>query len=115
MNYYDENFNDLAKYCGTLKNGKGLSREKERELALKIQQGDNKALNELVEANLKYVVTIAKKFAWTGLPLYDLISEGNLGLIRQGNEIHNMCETLDYPGDTIVYTEQQYRQGVHQC
>lgn len=82
MNYYDENFNDLTKYCGTLKKSKGLSRERERELAEKIQQGDNKALNELVEANLKYVVTIAKKFAWTGLPLYDLISEGNLGLIR---------------------------------
>lgn len=82
MNYYDENFNDLTKYCSTLNKGKGLSREKEHELAEKIQQGDNKALNELVEANLKYVVTIAKKFAWTGIPLYDLISEGNLGLIR---------------------------------
>lgn len=82
MNYYDENFNDLTKYCGTIAKSKGLSRERERELAEKIQEGDNKALNELVEANLKYVVTIAKKFAWTGLPLYDLISEGNLGLIR---------------------------------
>ena len=82
MNYYGENFNDLSKYCNTLNKSKGLSREKECELALKIQEGDNKALNELVEANLKYVVTIAKKFAWTGLPLYDLISEGNLGLIR---------------------------------
>lgn len=82
MNFYDENFNDLSKYCNTLGKSKGLTREKERELALKIQEGDNKALNELVEANLKYVVTIAKKFAWTGLPLYDLISEGNIGLIR---------------------------------
>lgn len=82
MNYYEGNFNDLTKYCGSINKSKGLSREKERELAEKIQQGDNKALNELVEANLKYVVTIAKKFAWTGLPLYDLISEGNLGLIR---------------------------------
>lgn len=82
MGYYEGNFTDVANYCGTLKKGKGLSREKERELALKIQQGDNNALNELVEANLKYVVTIAKKFAWTGIPLYDLISEGNLGLIK---------------------------------
>ena len=82
MNFYGENFNDLSKYCNTLGKRRGLTREKERELALKIQEGDNKALNELVEANLKYVVTIAKKFAWTGLPLYDLISEGNIGLIR---------------------------------
>ena len=82
MNYYEGNFNDLTKYCGTLNKSKGLSREKERELALRIQDGDSKALNELVEANLKYVVTVAKKFAWTGLPLYDLIAEGNLGLIK---------------------------------
>jgi RNA polymerase primary sigma factor len=82
MNFYDENFNDLSKYCNTLGKSKGLTREKERELALKIQEGDNKALNELVEANLKYVVTIAKKFAWSVLPLYDLISEGNIRLIR---------------------------------
>jgi RNA polymerase primary sigma factor len=82
MNYNETNFSDLTKYCGTLNKGRGLPREKERELALKIQAGDNKALNELVEANLKYVVTVAKKFAWTGLPLYDLISEGNLGLIK---------------------------------
>jgi RNA polymerase primary sigma factor len=78
INYY----NELSTYCNTLKSNKGLSREKERELALRIQEGDEKALNELVEANLKYVVTLAKQFAWTGLPIYDLISEGNLGLIR---------------------------------
>ena len=82
MSYYEGNFNDLSKYCNTLKRSKGLSREKERELAEKIQQGDNKALNELIEANLKYVITIAKGFACTGLPLYDLIAEGNLGLIK---------------------------------
>lgn len=82
MGYYEGNFNDLTKYCNTLKKSNGLSREKERELAEKIQQGDKKALNELIEANLKYVITIAKNFAYTGLPLYDLISEGNLGLIK---------------------------------
>jgi RNA polymerase primary sigma factor len=82
MECYEGNFNDLTKYCNTLKKSKGLSRETERELSEKIRKGDNKALNELVEANLKYVVTVAKKFAWTGLPLYDLISEGNLGLIK---------------------------------
>ena len=78
VNFYD----DLSKYCNTLQSSKGLSREKERELALKIKNGDEKALNELVEANLKYVVTIAKRYAWTGIPIYDLISEGNLGLIK---------------------------------
>lgn len=82
MYYYEGNMADLSKYCSSINGGKGLSRDKERELAYKIQEGDNSALNELVESNLKYVITIAKKFAWSGIPLYDLIAEGNLGLIK---------------------------------
>lgn len=82
MAYYENNFDDLTEYCKTIKKSKGLSREMEKELAEKIKTGDNQALNTLVEANLKYVITIAKRFAWSGLPLYDLIAEGNLGLIK---------------------------------
>lgn len=81
MPYYDGNFEDLAKYCYTINKSKGLSREHERELAIQIQNGDENALNNLVEANLKYVITIAKRFAWSGIPILDLISAGNLGLI----------------------------------
>ena len=79
--YNESNLTDLANYCDTIKHSKGLSREKERELALKIKEGDEDALNELVTANLKYVVTVAKQFAWCGLPVYDLVSEGNIGLM----------------------------------
>lgn len=82
MKYFDSNYNDLSIYCNSIKNSKGLTRDKERELALKIRDGDDNALNELVENNLKYVVTIAKRFAWTGLSIYDLIAEGNIGLIK---------------------------------
>lgn len=81
MTYDESNLTDLAKYCNSIKDTKGLSREKERELALRIKEGDESALNELVTANLKYVVTIAKRFAWSGIPVYDLIAEGNMGLI----------------------------------
>lgn len=73
---------DLSNYCNSIKNSEKLSREEEREIAKRIQNGDDEALNILVEANLKYVITIAKRFAWSGIPLYDLISEGNLGLIK---------------------------------
>ena len=79
--YNESNLTDLANYCDVIKHSKGLSREKERELALKIKEGDEDALNELVTANLKYVVTVAKQFAWCGLPVYDLVSEGNIGLM----------------------------------
>ncbi|MCI0561821.1 MAG: RNA polymerase sigma factor RpoD/SigA [Nitrososphaera sp.] len=58
------------------------TREEERELAEKIQKGDQKALNRLVEGNLKFVVKVAQSYQGCGLSLVDLINEGNLGLIE---------------------------------
>lgn len=75
-------FNDLTYYCNSIKNSKPLTREQEKDLSIRIKNGDEEALNELVNSNLKYVITIAKRFAWSGIPMYDLVSEGNLGLIR---------------------------------
>ena len=59
-----------------------LSLEEETELAKKMAAGDEAAHNQMVEANLRLVVSIAKRFAGRGLPLLDLIQEGNLGLIK---------------------------------
>lgn len=59
-----------------------LKREEEHLLGKKIQKGDEKSLNELVRRNLKYVVRVAKAFKKCGLSLLDLISEGNVGLMR---------------------------------
>ena len=56
--------------------------EEEVELSRRIKQGDEKALKRLVEANLRFVVSVAKQYQGTGIDLTDLITEGNLGLIK---------------------------------
>lgn len=61
---------------------KPLSKAREHELARRIQAGDDRALEELVQANLKFAVTLANKFVGMGLSIDDLIQEANSGLIE---------------------------------
>jgi RNA polymerase primary sigma factor len=74
----------LNVYIREIAKFKPLAMEEERELGRRIQAGDQEALNRLVEANLRFVVSYAKRYRGLGLAFLDLIHEGNLGLIEAG-------------------------------
>ncbi len=72
----------LKLYVRQIGDGPLLTREEERELARRKDAGDEAAKRRLIEANLRLVMSITRNYTKTGVPLLDLIQEGNLGLIR---------------------------------
>jgi len=72
----------LDKYLQDIGKVNLISVEEEVELAQRIRRGDQEALEKLTEANLRFVVSVAKQYQHQGLSLPDLINEGNLGLMK---------------------------------
>lgn len=72
----------LSRYLEEIGKFEPLDPEREIVLAQRVKQNDREALKELTEANLRFVVSVAKDYQGQGLPLTDLINEGNLGLIK---------------------------------
>lgn len=77
-----ENDSNLSLYLKEINKIPLLSREEEKELSRKAAKGDKNAQAKLVESNLRFVVNTAKQYQNQGLPLEDLISEGNIGLMN---------------------------------
>lgn len=72
----------LERYLQDIRKEEMVSTDEEVELAKRIRQGDKNALERLVKANLRFVVSVAKQYQGQGLELTDLINEGNVGLIN---------------------------------
>lgn len=72
----------LELYLKEISKNAALPAEEEARLAVLIRKGDKKALEKLIKANLRFVVSVARNYQNQGLPLGELISEGNLGLIQ---------------------------------
>lgn len=100
----------IGKYFKEIRKKELLTIEKEIELAERIKNGDESAINELVESNLKFVISIAKKYQGQGILLSDLINEGNLGLIKAAKKFD-----ADKGFRFISYAVYWVKQTIMQC
>ena len=87
-----------------------LSEEQERQLALRCAQGDEDAICQMVNSNLRLVVSVAKAYAGRGISLMDLIQEGSIGLLAAARK-------FDYTRDCrfSTYATKWIRQGITRC
>ena len=83
MNQYANDFTETVRvYYDDLKKYKPLTKAKERRLLKKCKKGNLKAKNEILESNLRFVFDIARHYTGRGVPISELISDGNMGLLR---------------------------------
>lgn len=78
----------LTSYMAHIKDFTLISREREIELAHLIAEGNDEAREELITSNLRLVITIAKSFLYSKMPIEDLIAEGNIGLLKAVERFH---------------------------
>ena len=101
---------DVGRYLQEIRHFPMLTAQQERELAMRCAQGDQEAIKEMVSANLRLVVSVAREYAGMGVPLLDLIQEGSIGLIAAAQKFDY---TLDYRFST--YATKWIRHGVTRC
>lgn len=100
----------LQYYLNEISRYPSLSHDKERELAHRIQAGEEEALRELVVANLRFVVAYSKRYRGSTIPFLDIIHEGNLGLIQAAKKYDPFKEGQDVK--FITYAVWWIRQAI---
>lgn len=104
----------LDLYLDEISRDSGLTAEKEKELARRIQTGDSRALNQLVEANLRFVVSIAKQYQERGMAMTDLISEGNIGLIQAAQKYAPEKNPQRFVKFAVWHVRRSIEQALHE-
>ena len=101
---------DVRQFLWEIREYPRLTPEQERELARKCAAGDEEAIREMVSANLRLVVSIAREYAGRGVALMDLVQEGSIGLLAAARK-------FDYTRDLrfSTYATKWIRQGVTRC
>ena len=89
-----------------------LTEEQERQLAARIQKGDERALNKLVEANLRLVVATVRPYQGKGISIDDLISEGNIGLMKAAAKYDPEGRTTRFAGYAVPIIRRQVEKSL---
>ena len=101
---------DVRQYLHEIRQFPRLTPEEEKSLARRCAEGDEDAIRQMVNANLRLVVSIAREYAGRGVALLDLVQEGSIGLLVAARKFDY---TLDYRFST--YATKWIRQGVTRC
>ena len=101
---------DLRQFLSEIRRYPLLTAEEERSLARRSAAGDEEAIRQMVNSNLRLVVSVARKYAGRGVPLLDLIQEGSIGLLAAARK-------FDYSKDVrfSTYATKWIRHGVTRC
>lgn len=101
----------LNRYLDEIGRENLLSSDEEARLSQRIKAGDKRALSKLVEANLRFVVKIASQYRGKGVDLEDLISEGNLGLMKAAAKF-DASKGICFVNFAVVYIRQKMEQAI---
>ena len=101
---------DMSQYLSEIRRYSLLSPEEERSLAEACTKGDKNAIRQMVNSNLRLVVSVAREYAGRGVPLLDLIQEGSIGLLVAAKKFDHTLENR-----FSTYATKWIRQGVTRC
>lgn len=101
---------DVRQYLSEIRRYPRLTAQQERELAKRCADGDEAAIRQMVNSNLRLVVSVAREYAGRGVPLMDLIQEGSIGLLAAAKK-------FDYTRELrfSTYATKWIRQGITGC